>query len=122
MSGWVFTASGAASAAEDVLRITNELRSVLASDRAGTADIVTSGTAGGWAASSHGDSDDPGVHRALANDLGQVISDPAAETGHSSFTSAHVQLVNFHTPASLAEDAGSALSGPATPARRAAAK
>lgn len=121
MSGWSFTASGAASVAEDVLRITNELRTVLGHEEAGTEHITTSGTAGGWAAEASGDSDDPNVHKALAAELGRVISDPAAETGHSTFTSAHVQLANFHDPAPLAEDGASALSGPATPGRRSSA-
>jgi hypothetical protein len=122
MSGWSFTASGLADASEVVLRLASELRAVLGHEAAGTADISTSATAKGWQVAASGDTEDPNVHQALADDLGKVISAPDAETGHSSFTSAHVNLSNFHTPAPLADDAASALSGPATPGRRAAAK
>jgi hypothetical protein len=112
LAGWSFVASGRAveSAVRDGIK--DALNDVLEDAGHGLEDSSFKTTDQGWAVAANGDAEAPETHRRLLARLKAVLDRPEAETGSSSYSSAHVTASNFHDPAPQT---------PATPAPPAAA-
>lgn len=111
MAGWSTTVSGGSADPQVHEGIRARLEQLWAHEVHGTLAHGFRATDTGWEAHASGDAETPGQHQALADGVRAATADPAALTGHSSFSSPYVQLSNFHQVPPAGSDAAAQTPG-----------